>query len=709
MRKLLTWLFVIVILVVAVIVAAPFLLPASFVKDQVQTLAGRALGRELRIDGDLDYTLWPPLTLHAGKVALANREGEGERDMLAFEELDLQVDALAYLDGRVDVAVLRLVQPVAHLSIDENGVANWDFGDGDGDGGPKADGGSGDGGGVALPEIVLGDIRIENGLVTFADRRSGIERSFENIQLTIAGSAGSPAIDIDGSLVQGGENAALKGRIADANALAAGGASDLQLDLTMPGGTASLAGKLDGGKQAFDVRTGVDLTDPRHLASWAGQPLDLPDGVLSVVKLDAGLAGTAGAFDIAPFQLSVDRMSASGDLAVTLGDRAKLSGSLALAALDLGPYLPPEGDAGGPDAAPAATDGSAAAAGWPDDPLDLPLPLPVDLDLVVETAGLDARGIELGAGKYELFADNLHARLKILEQALYGGNLEAEADIAGNDAPSLKASAKLEGIALLPILKSLAGFERLEGTGDVGLSLKSEGASVKALVEALDGDGTIMLRDGAILGFNIGAVVRQVMTLGVSHAAKEERKTDFAELGGTFTIDKGVLRNEDIALRAPLLRVTGAGTVDLPARTLDYRLAPKAASTLQGQDATSDPDLELGVPIVVHGPWSDPQVQLDIDGALTGNLLSGEGVGAIVGGLAAKGGKLGEVGENLEKVLGVDPGKAAAGGLVKELLGGSAPSGEGDGGAASGEDQPAQAVKPAEKALESLGRLLGGN
>ncbi len=54
----------------------------------------------------------------------------------------------------------------------------------------------------------------------------------------------------------------------------------------------------------------------------------------------------------------------------------------------------------------------------------------------------------------------------------------------------------------------------------------------------------------------------------------------FAEAGGTFRISDGVLTNEDFALRAPVLRITGGGTVNLGAQTLDYRLLPRVAGTL---------------------------------------------------------------------------------------------------------------------------------
>ena len=72
-------------------------------------------------------------------------------------------------------------------------------------------------------------------------------------------------------------------------------------------------------------------------------------------------------------------------------------------------------------------------------------------------------------------------------------------------------------------------------------------------------------------------MVRNAEGAFLNPEAGQTRKTDFAELGGTFTVKQGILANDDMHLQAPALRIGGRGTVDLPKRTLDYRIEPKAA------------------------------------------------------------------------------------------------------------------------------------
>jgi AsmA protein len=82
--------------------------------------------------------------------------------------------------------------------------------------------------------------------------------------------------------------------------------------------------------------------------------------------------------------------------------------------------------------------------------------------------------------------------------------------------------------------------------------------------------------------------------------AKADDKTDFGSLTGTFTITNGIMRNNDLQLKSPVAPVTGAGTVNLPERTVDYRV------------------VAAGIPILVTGPWDGLHYRPDLAGVLQG-------------------------------------------------------------------------------------------
>mgnify|MGYP006170976257 CR=1 FL=1 len=139
-----------------------------------------------------------------------------------------------------------------------------------------------------------------------------------------------------------------------------------------------------------------------------------------------------------------------------------------------------------------------------------------------------------------------------------------------------------------PFLNDLAKFDRNLGTTDSKLSVTASGASQRELISNLNGNGSMMFRDGAIRGINIAAVVRNISTAALEQSFDDAEKTDFAELSGTFTIDKGIVSNDDLSMVAPLVRMTGEGTVPLPQRTVDYLVKPKLVASIEGQGAASD-------------------------------------------------------------------------------------------------------------------------
>ncbi len=210
--------------------------------------------------------------------------------------------------------------------------------------------------------------------------------------------------------------------------------------------------------------------------------------------------------------------------------------------------------------------------------------------------------------------------------ALYGGQATGDLDLSvSKGVPAIHQTFKLDGLNALPFLTAVAGFERLEGKASAQLDVTSRGGSQLQLVRALNGNGKVAFTDGALVGINIAAMVRNAASAFLDPGAGEQRKTDFGELSGTFTIKDGILTNDDMSLQAPALRVAGRGRVDLPARTLAYRIEPKAAATLEGQSGEKNVSGVL-VPVIVEGPWDDLSYRPDLTGVLDAALKNPEAI-----------------------------------------------------------------------------------
>ena len=714
MKKLLLGLLLLVVVLVGVAVALPFVLPRDMIKAELERRLTTELDREVQIAGPLEFRPWRPFALTLADVTIANPAWATEPTLARIDRLELAVDALAYLGGTIALDQLLLERPTLALEIRADGTPSWQFETATGH--PNGDRRPGDGqvvGGLDLPTIRIGEIRITDGNVSVLDHATGEARSFQALELWARGEPESASLNLDGSVTSAGERATLNAVIGDLDGLLAGEPSSLDLDVAAPGLGIAANGEASPSGSAVLAVTADAV--PRRLLDWLGQPVDLPEGRLETLNLVVDVAAAPTGVALRAFNLELDDLRFTGDVELTLADRPRLEGRLDLGELDLRPYLDQTGRTPGDT---TRDDAPGAAEGWPDEPLALPLPLPLDLALDLGFTSLAADELRLGRGAATLTADATATRAEITALELYDGRLTGVVTLTngtGHAADTgLEATVEIIGIQLQPLLDAVADIDRFAGTGNLQFSVTSAGDSVDALIRGLDGEGRILARDGAILGINIGATVRQVMTLGARTAATEPRRTDFAEAGGTFTIEAGVLHNDDFSLRAPVLRVGGAGSVDLGNQTIAYRLLPRIAATLEGQDATREEAFQAGLPLVVQGPWADPAIRLDLGAALSGDISDPAQLAQAIRSIAGDPALI----QDLREAFGIEPETPlgtileGVGGLLEGIggmLGGAAPPPPANDGtpeepAPETTQDPAQ--DPARSLLEGLGGLL---
>jgi AsmA protein len=251
----------------------------------------------------------------------------------------------------------------------------------------------------------------------------------------------------------------------------------------------------------------------------------------------------------------------------------------------------------------------------------------------------------------------------------YGGQVSGEVILdATSGAPSLAMHSDLVGVRALPLLKGLAEFDRIDGKLQAKIAVRSAGPSQRALMSNMQGTVFVNFQDGAIRGINVAQMIRSLTSSTLSGWQENEAQgTDLTQLSASFRIDKGQAVTTDLNLVGPLVRVTGAGTIDLGTKLMAFRVEPKLVMTTEGQGRTSDP-VGFGIPVMIDGPWSQPRIYPDMAGVLDNP--------------DAAYAKLREMGKGL-----FGPGGAGLGNILGNLgLGGTAPSGSGAGSAT----QPAQ-------------------
>ena len=166
------------------------------------------------------------------------------------------------------------------------------------------------------------------------------------------------------------------------------------------------------------------------------------------------------------------------------------------------------------------------------------------------------------------------------QMALYQGKGEGKFTADGGGAvPAIAMNFDLSGVAIQPLARDAADFDKLSGTGTVVIDVAGRGKSQREIVGSLGGKGSLNLANGKIVGVNLTAFMKNAAS-ALTSAIGGSNATDFGSLTGTYTITNGILKNNDLKLSSPEVPMTGAGTVDLPTRQVNYRVTPNVAGLL---------------------------------------------------------------------------------------------------------------------------------
>ena len=143
MKKLLVAVGLVVVLLIAGLVALPFLVPTETVIARVQERVRAQTGRELTVGGPVEISVLPDLAVRLENVALANAPGGEAETLASLGALEVSVSVLPLLSGNVAIDRFRMVAPVINLEVAEDGTPNWRLGGTAPDAGARAGRGRG--------------------------------------------------------------------------------------------------------------------------------------------------------------------------------------------------------------------------------------------------------------------------------------------------------------------------------------------------------------------------------------------------------------------------------------------------------------------------------------------------------------------------------------------------------------------------------------
>jgi AsmA protein len=530
-------------------------IPTGFMTSAIQARVERDTGYRLTISGATRIGVWPSLNVTLNDISLQNPNDRDNNDRLKISRVEADVTLESLWSGHPHITQLTIERPVAHVPLLRQRSPQA---------APTAK--------PATPSSeqdaqapVIDHVTVSNGAVEFSNPRDRVDSRIDGINAD--------------AVIGDDRNIKVTGR-----AQASEHPLKFEIKAVMP--AQPLA------RQNIPVDLVLDM--PGVLQSpLSGKAEVRLNGSIVMINGLTGVIGD-GAFN--------------GWASVDIASKPLVKLDLDFQRLDV--------------AASTASSASAAKASqtsqpWSNVPIDLKGLNYVDAQVRISAASLNIGEAKFAPAAIDATLAGGVLKANVSNLGAYGGqangNLIVDAS-AGEPAYTLRSD--LVGVRALPLLRSAADFDKLDGKMQAKIAVQSSGVSPRAIVANLAGTVFANFQDGAIRGLNVAQMIRS-LTSGTLSGWQETREqtTDLTQLAASFRIERGQAASSDLNLVGPLVRMTGAGTIDLVAKSLAFRVEPKLVMTTEGQGRNGDP-VGLGIPVVIDGPWAEPRIYPDMAGIL---------------------------------------------------------------------------------------------
>ena len=674
--KILLWVVGVLVALVVIAMAALLLFfdPNDY-KAQIDAAIERQIGREVDISGDLGLSVFPWLGVELGRVTVANASGFGDQPMAAMNSAELSVRLLPLLSREFEVGTVGLNGLRLRLARNAEGRTNWadisehlassQGSENDGDNVPE-DSESGSGG-FELSSLQISAVKVADAAVSWRDATTGADyratdvsletgrlSDGEPFRLEFGGQFAAPAQGINGqldvaarvepniaerfyrfsdlsiSLLAAGD--AVPGEQQQASLSAAG---DLDMaegrfrlaNVTLQAAGLNITGNVDGSglndTPSYNGRITVKEFDPRAVMQQLTiePPATQASGALSSAGLDAQFDADNENIHLKQILATLDDSDLKGTATVRNFSAPEIGFDMSLDQLNVDDYLPPG------SAEQAKTDQPAQKGGGQEQreaEIDLSILDSLRLDGKLAVGSLTAANIHVTNADVAVKARDGVLTIEPLSADLYDGNVRMQARVdASGDTPRYSLKGNLNGLQFAPLLKDVAGTDRVAALANMNIDIRTQGKQVASMKRALDGNFGFDLRDGAFSGFNLAQVIaaaRSRLSGDGEATAKsgvaEDETTPFNRFDGAFNINDGVLSSSKaLEFNTRVLNAKGSGQYDLAANALDYTvdaLIPDDASGALEELAG------LTIPIKLSGNLLSPSYKLDIASALRG-------------------------------------------------------------------------------------------
>ncbi|MFY0692268.1 MAG: AsmA family protein [Paracoccaceae bacterium] len=587
------WLVRIILTLVTLVilaVGALFLIPSDRIARILETQFEKNTGRQLTLSEGVRTKFFPRIGVELQGVAISNASWSEAGPLLEADALEVQVTLGALLGGEVVVEAFEVNNPVIRLETGADGVGNWEF--------LTEMGGDDSGGQTNIEAVSLPKASITNGTVSFVDVSSGASYTLTELDATLSAADMRAQAQLDLSARLEGQPFAVSAALDGVQQLLDGEVRGVDLGFTAGGSSIDFNGKagLEPVQAQGDLK--ADIADQKAIFVLMGAtPPRIPAGMGQRTQLAGALTmSSTTQFALRDVTIDLDQNRLQGDLDVTLADKPVVTARITGDQIDF--------SAMSTDTSQGDGAANVQAGGWSDAFLDVSGLNAVDGTFSLRLGGLDLGSIKLGATSMNGTLDNSRLVLDLGQVSVFDGGVTGQFVVNNRSGLSVGGDMMASDVSTQRLLSDFAGFDRLVGRARMRLKFLASGSSMDQLMNDLSGSGTFNVGSGELLGLDIGGMLRN-LDLAYQGAGS---KTVFNAISATFSIDQGILSNNDLDFQAELVTAKGAGTLGIGPQNINYRLDPTALA--------SETSGGVRVPVLIEGPWSNISFRPDLGGLL---------------------------------------------------------------------------------------------
>ena len=364
---------------------------------------------------------------------------------------------------------------------------------------------------------------------------------------------------------------------------------DLDAAIEAAGGRVGLKGTVGLGADPVRFDLALDATHPDliKLVGVFAKDYRPAAPTLGGFALATKLRGDATAASLSGLEAKVGPVTLVGEMKARLdGPRPQLTATFSASEIVVDDFLAPKADrpaaagAGKGAGAGGAAKATAAPAGgrWSKEPLELSGLTAVDADIRLAAPAISYDKYRVTGPKVVLALKDGTLEVRELTGTMFEGAFDLKGRLDAAGVPALQGVVSVTDANIREALFAAGNIDIAQGRLDFNMTVDARGRSPFALVSALGGKGAVKVADGVVRGFDLAAVSERLKNLSSAESylafmgsAMSGGETRFSRLDGTFTIDKGVVRTDDLRLVAQGGEGKGAGRIDLPRWVLDMR------------------------------------------------------------------------------------------------------------------------------------------